>query len=223
MIARAILLAAEQLLHPATLRLTIIVAAIATGIFILFGGLLWMLFDRNLPAIVGADASEAAIFAALVGAALTGWFLFRAVAMAVMGLFTDAIVDAVERDHYPAAAAAARPVSLIQGLAMGLRSAGRAVLWNLLALPLYLLLLVTGVGTLALAVILNAALLGRDLEAMVVVRHPAGGVAPLTARDRWMLGIASSLTFLIPFFNLIAPVFGAALAVHMVHLRVRTA
>src|SRR3546814_2500525 len=46
--------------------------------------------------------------ALLVGVLIAGsWLLFRAVAIAVVGLFADAIVADVEARHYPAAAARA--------------------------------------------------------------------------------------------------------------------
>ena len=179
MIGRAVLLAAAQLLAPATWRLTLIVAALTGVIFVILGGALWMLFEASLPAMPGTNLAEASVLLAFLAATLAGWFLFRAVAMAVMGLFIDGIVAGVEQEHYPAAAAAAQPISLARGAAMGLRSAGRAIGWNLLAAPLYLLLLLTGIGTLLLAVLINAVLLGRDLEAMVIARHP-GGIAALS-------------------------------------------
>jgi CysZ protein len=217
MILRAFTLSLRQLGDARTFRLVAAVAGLSLLVFALLGAALWLLLDhwvmpRWLPAAEG--------FSALLAIGLTillGWFLFRAVAMAVMGLFTDGIVESVEEDHYPAAAARATPVSFARGAAMGLRSARRAIGWNLLAAPLYLLLLVTGVGTLVLALLVNMLLLGRDLEAMVLARHP--GMTPLTTRDRNLLGLASSALFMIPVVNLLAPVLGAAMAVHMLHGR----
>jgi uncharacterized protein involved in cysteine biosynthesis len=52
---------------------------------------------------------------------------------------------------------------------------------------------------------------------MVAARHPAAGEHPLTASQRWVLGGASALLFVVPFANLVAPVFGAALAVHLLN------
>jgi uncharacterized protein involved in cysteine biosynthesis len=93
----------------------------------------------------------------------------------------------------------------------------RAIGWNLLASPLYVLLLVTGVGTLALMLIINAKLLGRDLETMVAARHPGTAIA-LAPRERWFLGFVTAGLFIIPFVNIIAPVVGSALAVHLMHM-----
>ena len=215
---RAILLSLRQLTEPATLRLLLLTILLTLALFLLFGAGLWaVLHHWVIPRLVAADDGTIAAAVALGGMVLAGWLLFRAVAMLVIGLFTDGIVASVEEAHYPAAAARAQPVSFARGLRLGMRSARRAIGWNLLAAPFYLLLLVTGVGTLALALLVNAVLLGRDFEAMVAARHPAAGEHPLTASQRWVLGGASALLFVVPFANLVAPVFGAALAVHLLN------
>jgi uncharacterized protein involved in cysteine biosynthesis len=219
---RLVLLSLRQLLDPQTLRLLLLTGAITAGLFVAAGTALWWLLEtqvmpRWFPA--GQGALAAAIAAGL--GLLLLWFLFRAVAMLVIGLFTDGIVESVEQDHYPAAAAAATPVSLLGGLRLGLRSAARAIGWNLLAAPVYLALLVTGVGTPVLMVLVNMVLLGRDLEEMAAARHPDLGLRPLARQDRLLLGLAAALAFMLPVLNLLAPVFGAALAVHMLHGRRR--
>jgi CysZ protein len=217
MIMRAFTLSLRQLRDARTFRLVAAVAGLSLLAFALLGAALWVMLDLWVMPRWFAEASE---FAALVALGLTillGWFLFRAVAMAVMGLFTDGIVESVEEDHYPTAAARATPVSFARGAAMGLRSARRAIGWNLLAAPFYLLLLVTGAGTLVLALLVNMLLLGRDLEAMVLARHP--GMTPLSARDRNLLGLVASALFMVPVVNLLAPVLGAAMAVHLLHGR----
>ena len=217
MIVRAFTLSLRQLNDARTFRLVALVAGLSLLVFALLGAALWAVLDQYVVPRWFADASE---FAALIALGLTillGWFLFRAVAMAVMGLFTDGIVESVEEDHYPAVAASATPVSFARGAAMGLRSARRAIGWNLLAAPFYLLLLVTGVGTLVLALLVNMLLLGRDLEAMVLARHPR--MTPLSARDRNLLGLVAAALFMIPVVNLLAPVLGAAMAVHLLHGR----
>jgi CysZ protein len=217
MILRAFTLSLRQLNDARTFRLVAAVAALSLLVFALLGAALWLLLDHWVMPRWFPQAEGFAAFVAVGLTILLGWFLFRAVAMAVMGLFTDGIVESVEEDHYPAAAARATPVSFARGVAMGLRSARRTIGWNLLAAPFYLLLLVTGVGTLVLALLVNMLLLGRDLEAMVLARHP--GMAALSARDRNLLGLAASALFLIPVVNLLAPVLGAAMAVHMLHGR----
>lgn len=215
----AISLALRQLLHPATLRLVLIVGLITLLLFTLVGAAGWWALDTYVVPRFAADGAGELAALALVGLfILSGWFLFRTVAVAVMGLFTDGIIASVEEDHYPQAAARARPVNFAMGLKLALASVGRAIGWNLLAAPFYLVLLFTGIGTLLLVLVVNARLLAHDCEAMVAARHADLPDRPLDRTQRWVLGLATSAMFLIPFLNLLAPVFGAALAVHLLHM-----
>jgi CysZ protein len=218
LLSQTIPLALRQLADRQTLAVLWRVLLLTLAIFVLLGGGLWWAVDRWL---LQPQVGDNPHFYALAGLALTFailvlfWFLFRAVAMAVMGLFTDAVVDSVEADHFPAAAANATPVSWQRGLAFGIKSALRALFWNLLASPLYLLALFTGIGLPIALIAVNAPLLGRDLETMVAARHPAA--EPMPSARRWALGLTVATAFMIPVINLLAPVFGAALAVHMFH------
>lgn len=167
----------------------------------------------------GALAGAAGVIAAVA----LGWLLFRAVAVAVIGIFADEVVAAVEARHYPQALASARPVPLARSVAMGLGSAARAIGVNLLLAPLYLTLLVTGVGTGIAFFLVNALILGRDLSDMVAARHMGAGALPAyrarTRLPRALLGAAGTALFLIPFANLLAPIIGAGMATHDFHRR----
>jgi uncharacterized protein involved in cysteine biosynthesis len=147
------------------------------------------------------------------------WFLFPAIAIGVIGLFTDEIVDAVEARHYPAARSRALPFA--RSLGLSLRSAGRLILWNLIALPFYLVLLVTGIGPFLLFSAVNALALGRDLGEMVAARHHDGPALKAWLRatrvERAVLGLLATWLFLIPFANLLAPLVSAAAATHLFH------
>lgn len=154
-------------------------------------------------------------------AVVLGWFLFRAVAIAVIGLFGDEIVVAVEARHYPDAAAKARAVPWHEGAAMALASVLRALAVNLLALPIYLLLLVTGIGAPVVLLVANGWTIGRDLGDAVAVRHlDRTAVAAWRRRTRarrFLLGVVVTLLLLVPLVGLIAPVLGAAMATHLFH------
>ncbi|MES2336672.1 MAG: EI24 domain-containing protein [Pseudomonadota bacterium] len=169
-----------------------------------------------------ANSGIAGLLAVIAGLAL-GWLIFRALAIAVIGIFADDVVAAVEAKHYPQALARARPVPFARGLAMGAGSAARAILWNVAAIPLYVLLLATGIGTPIGFFAVNAALLGRDLGDMVAARHraPAELLAfrNATRIPRLLLGASGTALLLIPFVNLLAPVLGAAMATHVFHRR----
>src|SRR3546814_6113196 len=76
----------------------------------------------------GLDLASA-LFALILVAG--SWLLFRAVGIAVVGLFADAIVADVEARHYPAAAARAAQVGWRRNIALALASLGRLLLGNL--------------------------------------------------------------------------------------------
>jgi len=165
-------------------------------------------------------------FAAAAGAAiiatLTGILLFRIVAIFVLNIFSDEIVEAVEQRYYPERAETAKPPGYVVGIKMGLASTGRALGYNILAAPLYILLLVTGIGVPIAFFSVNAILLGRDLQDMVAARHAsdfhklaAGWRLPKV--ERFFLGLVTALLLAIPFVNFLAPVLGAAMATHLVH------
>ncbi|WP_300112330.1 EI24 domain-containing protein [Sphingobium sp.] len=211
MILTAALRAFPSIFQRATLRLLAKTLALTLLLFALLGAALWSGFHAARLALGwgGGGLAEASATAIVLVAA--GWLLFRATAMAVMGLFADDIVAAVESADYPHVAA--RPVGWARSVRLALASLGRAIGWNLLALPAYIALLVTGVGTIGLFLALNAILLGRDMADMVEPRHPA--LPPIPRGSRWLMGLVSALLFLVPLVNLLAPIFSAAMAVHM--------
>lgn len=213
MVLTAALRAFPSIFHGAALRLLFKTLILTLLIFAMLAAALWVGFHALLLHFGwgGGGVAEATATALLIIGA--GWLLFRAVAMAVMGLFADDIIEAVERDSYPQAALAASPVGWGRSLRFALVSLGRTIGWNLVALPAYILLLVTGVGTIGLFLIVNAYLLGRDMADMVEPRHPA--LPPLSRSSRWLLGLVSAGMFLIPLVNLLAPIWSAAMAVHM--------
>jgi len=148
--------------------------------------------------------------------------MFRVVAIAVLQVFGDDIIMAVERKYYAHVADSAKPVGFQRGLAMGLKSLARAVLLNLVALPVYIALLFTAIGLPIAFLIVNALLLGRDLQEMVVARHSVNLKDPrwtLSFTTRFGLGLVAAGLFLIPFVNLLAPIIGASMAAHLVHRR----
>jgi uncharacterized protein involved in cysteine biosynthesis len=220
---RAFLLSLGQLGDRAVLAVFVKSLAVTIAVFAVAGFALWYAVQALLAHWIGWGATGLATAFAAVATVLALWLLFRAVAVAVVGLFADEVVAAVERRHYPAALASARPVPFARGLAMGLRSAVRVIAVNLILLPLYIVLLATGIGTAAAFLIVNGWLLGRDLGDMVAARHlDRAGMASwrrATKGQRFLLGLADATLFLIPFVNLAAPVLGAAMATHLFHGR----
>ena len=218
---RAFFLSLGQLGDPPVLRVFAKSLAVTLGVFAALGAGVWWGTQAALAAWLGWQSAGAAAFVALVVTVLALWLLFRAVAILVVGIFADDVVAAVEARHYLAALATARPVPFARSLAMGLRSAARLILVNLLMLPVYIALLVTGIGTAVAFFVVNGWLLGRDLGDMVAARHGDAaamrGWRATTRPGRFALGLANTALFVVPILNLAAPVLGAAMATHFYH------
>jgi uncharacterized protein involved in cysteine biosynthesis len=223
---RAFFLSVGQLGDPKIIRVFLKSLGVTLVLLAVFGVAMWY-GAQGLVAWMGAGAEAggwvgvATVLLWLGGA----FFLFRAIAIAVVGIFADDVVAAVEGKHYPEALAEARDVPFGRSVRMGLGSAGRLILINLAVSPLYLLLLITGVGTALLFFIVNGWLLGQDLGEMVAARHvPQKGMKGWrgsTGFQRFALGLAGTALFLVPILNLVAPVLGAAMATHLFHGRRR--
>jgi uncharacterized protein involved in cysteine biosynthesis len=151
-----------------------------------------------------------------VGTLIGAWLLFPAVISAVLALFLDGVVDAVERRHYPGLPAPRRQ-GTVEAVAAGGRLALLAILLNLVALPLYL---VPGAG-LAVWLGLNGYLLGREYFETVAARRLPQAEARALRRARrgevWWGGVLVALLLLVPAVNLIAPIIGIALMTHRFH------
>lgn len=215
-------LALAQLRDPKIVRLLGKVFITTLGLLGILGvGLFYLLiwlFSLYLP----EDGGFAAAATAAVLSILAAIFLFRVIAIFVINIFSDEVVDAVERKHYAARAEQAKPPSYALGFRMGLASAGRALGYNLMASPIYLGLIITGIGTAIAFVAVNAILIGRDLQDMVASRHVLNfrdieNRWQLPKVDRFILGLITTLLLAVPFVNFLAPIVGAAMATHLVH------
>jgi CysZ protein len=184
-------------------------------VFALSGVGLWFGIDSLFDYFGLSDDSGLKELIALTVTAISGWVLFRAVAVAITWVFADDIIDAVEDKHHTFAASQGVRPTMAASARMGLRSLARVLGYNLLMLPVYLILLVTGVGTALAFLVVNGYLLGRDLEDMLVTRH--GEEQRLGAIRRFVLGLASTAAMLVPLLGFIIPVVATATAVHMAH------
>ena len=218
---RALTLSIAQLGQPAIVRVLGKSLLVTLAIFAALGAALYAGLRALFATWAGTYGDGLAGAAAVVLLVLGAWLLFRVIAVAVIGVFGDEVVAAVEARHYPAAHAAARPVRLARSLRMGLGSAGRAVAVNLLMVPVYLALLFTAVGPAIAFFLVNAVLLGRDFGEMVASRHmddaTMRGWRKATRAQRFALGLAGTGLFVVPLVNLVAPILGAAMATHLFH------
>lgn len=220
---RALTLAIRQLADRRVLALLFKSVGLALAAFVALGTAGWFAFDWALgtaglgdEAFAGAQGIRGAL--SVLGLVIGAWLLWRIVAMAALQFFADDVVKTVEAKFYPARAAQARDLDTARELRRGLRGAGRALLFNLAALPVALVLLVTGVGAAAVFWLVNAVLLGRELMEMVATRHERElGANPLGSGERLAMGGIVAALFAVPGVNFLAPFLGAAMATHLVH------
>lgn len=144
--------------------------------------------------------------------------LFPGIVTLVISLLLDEVADAVEARHYPAVAPP-RPQRMAE-LAWGaLRFTLASLAVNLLALPVYLLLLFVGIGA-GVYYLVNAYLLSRDYFELAAWRRltPAEADALRRAHAGRLLlgGLVIALLSTVPLVNLLAPLIGAAAMVHEV-------
>lgn len=219
----------RQLLDGEVLRVLLKSLGVTLVIFVIVATGGWFLLDWALASggledtlFAGAGAIRGAL--SFVLALLGLWLTWRIVAMAVVQFYADEVVLAVERKHYPEEAQVAHELSFGEQLRVALAAAGRALLANLVVLPIALVLLFTGVGTFILFWLVNALLLGRELQDMVWLRHRhrPDETPPVGKGERFLLGGAIAAMLAVPFAHFIAPVLGAASATHLVHRKLRT-
>ncbi len=157
---------------------------------------------------------------AIVITAIGIWLLFPAVALGVITAYSDRVITAIEAIHYPSVIET-RPIGMARGAWLGVRSAGRLLFYNIVALPFYLLLLATGIGPIILFVIVNGIAIGRDFGEMVAARHGDAALRNAwlraTRAERAAIGIIVTSIFLLPIVNLVAPLLGATMTTHLFH------
>ena len=215
----SVLKAAQQLFDPAIVRVLAKSLAITVAIFAILGVILFLALSAALSSFGWEESGVASAAFALILAAIGFWFLFRVVALAVIQFFADEIITAVEARHYPEAAHLTRSLSMQEEVATAVRTTIRAVIYNLVALPIAVLLIFTAIGPAVVFVLVNAVLLGRELTDMTWVRFGEDGVAktPVNGVDRFMLGGIVAGMMLVPGLGLLAPVIGTAAGTHVTH------
>lgn len=195
----------------------------ALAAYVLLVAIIWtVLANVSLFTNAWADWSSDLAIGAL--ALVLPILFFPALATTIMGPMLDGVADAVDARHYPHLAAA-RPQPATEVILGTLRFLALTVIINLAALPLYGLLLFTGL-TVLLATAINGYLLGREYFEMAALRRlePAMVRALFKARlgQVWLAGVIIAFLFSVPLLNLAAPVIAAAFMTHVAEtLRMR--
>lgn len=224
MITRAFLKALDQIGDPAFRRVFLIGTILTALLFAALMVVVWLLMPENTQYFDWEWVNDALGwilgFAFVPGFVILLWLFFPALATAFMGIFLDDVVDAVEDKHYPGQKALRR-VSLRDNFLIAIRMSATIILVNLLVLPVYLILLFTAIGPLILFLVLNSYLLGREFFELVAMRHFLPEDARRIRRSNrdsvFLAGGIITVMFMIPFINLLAPIVGAAMMVHVFH------
>jgi CysZ protein len=147
---------------------------------------------------------------------LLGFVLLGAPVAAVFAsLYLDKVADAIEARAY-AADPKARGLSFGTGAWAGVRLAGAVLLVDLVLLPAEALL--PGLAE-VLMIIVNGFLLGREYFELAALRHISVKAADALRRRNGAAvfggGLVISFLSAVPVANFFAPLFGAALMVHL--------
>ena len=180
--------------------------------------------SASIPTLWGFDIASYSYLVSGIITSVLIMFLFRIVAVLILWMFADDIVEAIEWQYYSHEAVSAAKPSNMVSLMVGLKALIRAILYNILAIPFYIIGFFTIIGTPILFMAINGLLLGKELEEMVALRHSGHITLPgqepkyqLGKVERFILGVAMNAAMLIPFVNLVIPVIAASMTTHMVH------
>lgn len=174
----------------------------------------WFAAGPELIAGWGAGVGLFTMIASGIVTAILLAFLVGPVSAAIAGIFLDDVAEHIEQQDYPTQApGTAMPLG--QSIVMSIKFFGVVIAGNLLAL---MLLLVPGVNLIAFFAV-NGYLLGREYFQFAAMRfHDENTANMLRSKHSATVIFAGFLIagFLaIPVVNLLTPLFGAALMVHL--------
>jgi len=140
--------------------------------------------------------------------------LFPAFVGMVAGFYMETVASAVEARHYPGLPPA-RHQPVWEAVWVGVRFGLYLIVLNLLALPLYL---VPGLGMIVYYV-LNGFILGREYFEFAAMRRLPAGAAGTVRKAHgirvFIAGMGLALVASLPVVNLLLPIVGTAVMVHV--------
>ena len=222
------LTAAAQLSDPRLRRVLWIGVLGSLAIFVvlwtMFGFLTGMLDWTQVPYIGWlfdwmGDAAAWLGGLVLIFTALTiSFLLFPAIVTVIVGFFLEDVVTTVEDKHYPnAPPARAQPTAEV--LSVTIRFALLVIGVNLLALPVYLVLMFVPPLSLVLYYLLNGYLVGREYYELIALRRlepkPARALRKAHKGRVLFAGVVLVFFMTIPIINFVTPVLAAAFMVHI--------
>ncbi len=218
MLIQIVIAAARDVFSPALRR----ILWKSIGLTMALLALVWVGLTRLLNVFLGNHSfSESypfldtlAIFLAGFGLFVGLFYLLPAVSAIVAGYFLDDVAEVVERKHYPGDAPG-QPLPFGKAIFYGLRFGALSLAVNLVAL---LLLFVPGINIGAFFAA-NAYLLSREYFELAAGRFwVPEDVQRLRSEHRGTVlaaGAVLAVLVLVPVLNLITPIFGAAMMVHL--------
>jgi CysZ protein len=218
MLLRVAFAAWRQVLSPPFRK--ILLKSVALTIALL--ALVWFALTRLFAAYLANNPLSAdypvldgfAFFLAGAGLFIALAYFLPAVSALVAGAFLDDAAEIVERTDYPNDPPG-QPLSFGRSLLYGARFAGLSLLVNLAALILFFVPVVNVIAFFAA----NSYLLGREYFELVAGRfRPMPEAATMRVAFRptvLMAGAMLAGLVLIPVLNLLTPLFGVALMVHL--------
>jgi len=218
LVLQAAIKAARQLLSPGFRR--ILWRSLALTILLL--AVVWFALTRLIAYFMnGTDIlsdypliDTLAFFFAGVGIFIGLAYIIAPVSAVVAGYFLDDAAELVEQEHYPGDPPG-RPLSFARSLVYGLRFAGLSLLVNAVALILFFIPVVN-VAAFFLA---NGYLLGREYFELAAGRfRPMPEAAAMRTANRgtvFAAGLLLAVLVAVPILNLLTPLFGVALMVHL--------
>jgi CysZ protein len=211
-ITGALVRAIRQLPEPEMRRPLLMSLAWTILVFVL----LWIVIGWGLDHAFAGNHTVAwivRILGVLATPILTA-ILFPSVATGILGLYSEAVIRAVEQRFYPGPPPP--PTRWMDQFRSIISLMLLSLVLNLIAIPFYILF--PG-ANLVLFVALNGYLFGRGFFDLVMLRRLDWPTARKLWRFCWLdftlAGIAVAAVFSIPFANLLAPVIGTAAAVHL--------
>lgn len=148
------------------------------------------------------------------------FFLFPAFVTMVAGALLEYVARAVEARHYPNLAPA-RDVSIMEDVAYAVKFGLFLIAVNILALPIYVVLIFLPPLGLVFSWILNGYLLGREFFEMVAMRRMPLAEAKRLRKQRrgevFAAGVVVAVMMAVPLLNLISPVVATAFMAHIFH------
>ncbi len=178
----------------------------------LFWGAQWGL--AQIPEFAWGWVNDAVRFLTSLGLAVGLVFLVIPVSAVALGFFVEELAARVEKRWYGGTGRLREP-GIGEMLTVMARFFLSVIVLNLLFLPFYL---VPGIN-IAIFYVLNGILVGREYFEMVSLRHLAPREVKKLRRANgfriFLAGVVTTLALSVPVANFFAPVFGAALMVHV--------